>query len=638
MSHFNNLNSNSEHNQNIPNNNNNKNLEHVSPNNNDNENIYWSARRSNPFIINPPTRTGSTSTPIQHHFNDSTSFLIHNLNPVTNQSPNFDSFLNFSQNDINLQQNNNVSKGNILNLNLNSIMQNTNTNNINISTPLNNNKSNLEFFDNSYMNSISNVLNLSNPINLNEISTPTFDKLFKTPIPLKIHSVNINDSDPNHHNIQFDDQLIETIGNSTIKRLTHSLLYNLDDSAINNNINTTDNKKDNKNKSKKNVGADSNNDIKNTSLKIPNNKISAYSLTPTTGKLANNSKNRDIDYYEIQANPPIKATATISTSSTNMNNTNNTTTINTMNSYNILNSTTLNTVISDDMKHSTDDTHNKNQLNICSKTLGIKLEAETSNRSIIVDSSPSTIIVSSANNSIDRINDSPQHKFNISPTPINKKISSILSSNFNNERINNTHKLVQGSTNNIPNPPLPPIMGVFKENSNKKKESNNNTQNNKRRRVIGTSTLNNCIEKPIFTTNNNINNTNIISNPKNNSNSCFDKHGQFNKYKNVNDMKSKKRFRTSDGSLHFIMADPDQLKGNKRRRGKKTNVTNDAEILRNSTNIVNNKAKKSNFTARFNNNHTIIQKPGNRVNGNSVGKINKNSNSGNNNENIFLNT
>ncbi|GAV27442.1 hypothetical protein PMKS-000910 [Pichia membranifaciens] len=259
---------------------------------------------------------------------------------------------------------------------------------------------------------------------------------------------------------------------------------------------------------------------------------------------------------------------------------------------------------------------------------------------VMIDSSPSTIVVSSASKSSTRLTVVPGNKLlEASPTPMNKYINSVLAAQSNQQQtqLTNTHNIsdisnhshndISSSTNNIlddgdknhlhshhneiltpnhihninsnnnyfvpsvqENPmlaviPTAPVMGVFKEQSGKSlrkyktqplglgsfSKSSPRTSNKK----FGRSTsLNDSI------------------NSNSNSNSTGNAKG--------NNGKGKKRSRGNGGTIHFIMADPDQLKGNKKRRisrKKPDSVSNgngkkngDKFVpLRNSTNIVNNR-------------------------------------------------
>lgn len=194
---------------------------------------------------------------------------------------------------------------------------------------------------------------------------------------------------------------------------------------------------------------------------------------------------------------------------------------------------------------------------------------DDSNNDIVYDSSPSTIVVSSASKSISRLNVLPGSKMlETSPTPVNKYINNVLTKN-NNMNLQSTMLQSNSMVETIPKVPVTvPVMGVFKESSNKSLKKHNsqplNLGNEKPKKVTRCSSVN----EPIIFNNSNLKSTNFKNN--------------------------KRRNRSNDGMLHFIMADPDQLKGNKKRRVLKKKDSNLSSLkipLKNSTNIVNNKTR-----------------------------------------------
>lgn len=255
----------------------------------------------------------------------------------------------------------------------------------------------------------------------------------------------------------------------------------------------------------------------------------------------------------------------------------------------------------------------------------------------IIDSSPSTIVVSSASKSSTRLTVVPGNKIlQASPTPMNKYINSVLTAdnqrqshliniahnkgtnnNSGNAKIGDNGKNNLHSQHNnilIPNHlcsinddyylhksqenttvgnmmPKAPVMGVFKEQSSK-------SLRKYQTQPLG---LNGSGKSSFPMTGKKFGRSTSLNDSMNVG------HLSANSNANVrnNNEKGKKRSRGNSGTIHFIMADPDQLKGNKKRRitRKKSETTRVSKShlatkggdkfvpLRNSTNIVNNRNK-----------------------------------------------
>ena len=177
-----------------------------------------------------------------------------------------------------------------------------------------------------------------------------------------------------------------------------------------------------------------------------------------------------------------------------------------------------------------------------------------------IDSSPSTIIINSVTKVTGGVNliecsptpdnkDDNKVRINLNLLSNNHSSSTIISNNtintVNNNNINNTHN---SSINT--SPPSIPVMGIFKENDPKDKIKKQKQKQQTQQQ-----------------------NTNDKDNIKK-----FRYQNSFNDKENKN-----KRKNHGNDKIHFIMADPDQLKGNKRRK----------KVLKNNTNIVNNRIKKN---------------------------------------------
>lgn len=204
--------------------------------------------------------------------------------------------------------------------------------------------------------------------------------------------------------------------------------------------------------------------------------------------------------------------------------------------------------------------------------------SDENKNNIIINSSPSTIVVSSASKSISRYTISHSLNVDASPTPVNKFNNYSQSMSFNMSSINNSKNIdfnIDPSlqSNNIPEAP---VMGVFKEKNNKslRKHSTFPSSQNVKLQKLSNEPGN------IFTiqsVNNNVSNNVLESTKKlNRSESMPD---------SIMNKNNKKRKNGSKGGIQFVMTDVTKLKGNKKRRVVQTKKT---IPLSNTTNIINN--------------------------------------------------
>ena len=277
----------------------------------------------------------------------------------------------------------------------------------------------------------------------------------------------------------------------------------------------------------------------------------------------------------------------------------------------------------------------------------------------MIDSSPSTIVVSSASKSSTRLTVVPGNKtLEASPTPMNKYINSVLaaesvqqqaqliSTHIIGDISNHSHNDISSSTDNIvedgdknhlhshhneilipnhihnissnhinnnlfvpngqENPmldvmPTAPVMGVFKEQSAK-------SLRKYKTQPLGSDGFN---KSSLPTSNKKFGRSTSLNDSMSTGN--LNSSSSSNGHAKGNNGKGKKRNRGNSGTIHFIMADPDQLKGNKKRRisRKKPDSVSSGKKngdkfvpLRNSTNIVNNR-NRSNSPVKEKNINTV---------------------------------
>lgn len=181
-----------------------------------------------------------------------------------------------------------------------------------------------------------------------------------------------------------------------------------------------------------------------------------------------------------------------------------------------------------------------------------------------IDSSPSTIVVSSASKSITRLPISVDTKqIDASPTPMNKQINKLASTGNINATIDS----------NIDDALKVPVMGVFKEHSNSLRRFNTQPlqASNRKTRINRSTSMNDTLGKGNG-------NGNVGDGQRNAILSGTSLKGLQSTFPTnaatpiAPKGKGKKRGRNGAGCgmLHIIMADPDQLKGNKKRKKKAT--------------------------------------------------------------------
>lgn len=201
------------------------------------------------------------------------------------------------------------------------------------------------------------------------------------------------------------------------------------------------------------------------------------------------------------------------------------------------------------------------------------VNSDENKNNIIINSSPSTIVVSSASKSVTRFTLSNSLNVEASPTPINKFNNYSHSMSFNMNSMNSIKNFdfnIDPSlqSNNIPEAP---VMGVFKEKKNRTLSkhptfplSQNGKDNlNESKNLFSIQTVDN----------NHLQNT---TKKLNRSKSMPD---------SITDNKiGKKRKNGTKGAIQFVMTDVTKLKGHKKRR-----VAQPKKVpLSNTTNIINN--------------------------------------------------
>lgn len=216
---------------------------------------------------------------------------------------------------------------------------------------------------------------------------------------------------------------------------------------------------------------------------------------------------------------------------------------------------------------------------------------EMNKNNIIINSSPSTIIVSSASKSVNGYRMQNMPNVETSPTPANKYLKNITSSmsfntsmNLNNMSLGNMSHM--GDMSNIDfnidpslrsnNIPEAPVMGVFKESANKSLRKTASFQLSSANTQF---TIANEIGGRFMNKNSNGLNTK-------GSNNKFSRSISLNDSIISTNNKGKKRKPGTKGGIQFVMTDPAKLKGNKKRRTIQAKKT---IPLSNTTNIINNK-------------------------------------------------